>query len=997
MNSHSEDSANSGKARDLSMRNLDAQVILKTMRQPLIVLDRELIVQGANKAFYHTFEVEPDETEGLAIYDLGNGQWDISKLRELLTDILPNSGTVEDFMVVHRFEGIGRRIMMINARQVPEHDPDVILLAIDDVTQQEDMRSELEWQKELAEMTIDAAPMPFLVLGEDLRVQKANETFYDTFKVDRAETIGHLVFELGNNQWDIPKLRELLEDVLPKNTTVDDFEVEHDFEGIGHRLMVLNARRIDHLQLILLAIDLTAQRLLERTQFEEADRRSFILNLVDRLRREKNPEALVEVTCEALGHRFDADQVVYSDINISDSQRVLSHVWSKQTEPDLPGQGLVEGLGRPLLDQLKEGQTLVIENVFEDARTRVTGLFAPFDEITVASLLYTPLIEDGQLRAILGVQFTKPQQWLPADVKLTAEVVERLWDTVARFKAEVELGRSLRKFRVLVESGAQATWEMGPEGRSITDPTSWCAYTGQTVEEALGDGWLDAIYPDDRELVALRWHQYLQAPEPLSEEYRLRHGDVWRWSQVRAAPVRDGAGHIIRWVGMNHDITDRKEAEERVEHMALYDALTGLPNRWLLQDRFREAVARTHREESDLGIVMLDVDRFKEVNDTVGHVAGDKVLQSVADRVNGAIRSDDTFARLSGDEFVAVLPNVSGVAEIERLAERIRDAVNQPLSLGERSLTLSASMGIVLFSQDGDDLESLLHCADLALYHAKAKGRNTSCFFEPEMEAEMQRLRRTEADLGMALERDELTLFYQPQLDLSDGRIRSVEALVRWRHPTRGLLSPDEFIPVAESTGLIHPLGHWVINEACRQVREWSDQGLDLRVGINISAAEAQLDGVLKAIDRAFAAYRLGRKDVEIELTESLLVDPTNEPMAILLAGLQERGVGVSMDDFGTGYSSFSYLKDLPIDTIKIDRAFIAWMDTRDGQILLKAIIDLGHWLGKKIIVEGVETDDQLSWLKASGCDTIQGFRIGRPMAPDQISKLDFVRLCGEA
>ena len=729
------------------------------------------------------------------------------------------------------------------------------------------------------------------------------------------------------------------------------------------------------------------RRAQEQEQIEEADRRRFILNLLDRLKAEKEPEALIDLTCEALGMRSGADLVIYADIDESDGYRILPRLWGRDAVPDRTGHRKVEDFGRPILEHAKAGKTLVIENVHEDPRTAAEGSLATFNEVAVASLVHVPLVEGGQLRAVLGVQCAKPRQWSAADVKLTEEVAERLWDAVGRSRAEARLGASLEKFRVLVESSAQATWEMDPEGKSITDSASWCAYTGQTVEEARGNGWLDAVHPEDRQAVALRWAEYVRAAEPLSEEYRLRHGDEWRWSSVRAAPIRDTLGRVVRWVGMNHDITDRKETERRIEHMALYDALTGLPNRTLLQDRFREAAARTHREGDHLGLAMLDVDRFKEVNDTIGHAGGDKVLQSVASRVSSALRSSDTFARLSGDEFVAVLPNVSGVAEVERLAERIRDAVRQPLNFGAQSVALSVSMGIVLFPQDGDELDLLLHGADIALYRAKAEGRGTIRFFEPEMQAEAQRLRRTEAELRAALEQDELTLVYQPQRDLSDGRIRSVEALVRWRHPARGLLMPDAFIPVAESSGLIHPLGRWVLDEACRQVRAWRDQGLDLRVSINLSAAEARFDGVLDALDQAFAAYGLQGTDVEIELTETLLVDPTDKPMATLLAGLQARGVGVALDDFGTGYSSLSYLKDLPIDTIKIDRTFIAGTDTRDGRILLEAMIDLGQKLGKRIIAEGVETDEQLEWLSGTGCDAVQGFRIARPLPSEQIPR----------
>lgn len=722
-------------------------------------------------------------------------------------------------------------------------------------------------------------------------------------------------------------------------------------------------------------------------QTEESDRREFILNLLDRLRAEKQPETLIDLTCEALGRRLGADLVIYADIDESDGYRILPRLWGREAVPSPTGHRRILDFGRPIFEHMQAGKTLVIENVHEDPRTAAHGPLATFAEVSVASLAHVPLIDGGQLRAILGVQFAKPRRWPSADVKLTEEVAERLWDAVGRCRAEVKLTASLEKFRVLVESSAQATWEMDPDGESINDASSWCSYTGQTEEEARGKGWLDAIHPDDRQAVALRWPQAVSAEEPLSEEYRLRHGDEWRWSRVRAAPIRDALGRVVRWVGMNHDITARKEFEQRIEHMALYDALTGLPNRTLLQDRFREAAARTHREGDCLGLAMLDVDRFKEVNDTIGHAAGDKVLQSVAERVSGALRSTDTFARLSGDEFVAVLPNVGGVAEVERLAERVREAVRQPLTLGAQSVAPSVSMGIVVFPQDGEELDLLLYGADIALYRAKAEGRGTIRFFEPGMEAEAQRLRRTEADLRTALEQGELTVVYQPQRDLSDGRVRSVEALVRWRHPTRGLLMPDAFIPVAESSGLIHQLGKWVLDEACRQVRAWRDEGLDLRVSINVSAAEARCDGVLEALDQAFAAYDLHRTDVEIELTETLLVDPTDKPMAALLAGLQTRGVRVALDDFGTGYSSLGYLKDLPIDTIKIDRTFIAGTDTRDGRILLEAMIDLGQKLGKRIIAEGVETEEQLDWLRGTGCDAVQGFRIARPLPPEQVPR----------
>ncbi|MFO8125950.1 ATP-binding protein [Roseovarius sp.] len=539
------------------MKNLDAQAILKTMHQPLIVLDKYLFVKGANRAFYHKFEVNQAETEGVAIYDLGNGQWDIAKLRELLTDILPTSGSVDDFVVEHCFESIGRRIMKINAREIPEHDPDVILLAIDDITQHQDLLSQLEWQKELAEETIEASPVPFLVLGEDLRVQKANDTFYDAFKVDREETIGHLVFELGNNQWDIPKLRELLEDVIPENDTVDDFEVEHDFEEIGHRSMVLNARRIDHLQLILLAIDLTSHRVIERTQLEDAERRSFTLGLVDRMREEEDEESLVDVTCAALGHRLGVDQVLYGEIGDSDGQ-FMPHLWSNGPRPEAS-----QNVQIPFLDLLKEGQTVTIDDTQE--YTAVSGL------------VYAPLMEGGQLRAVLGVQFLTPHDWRSVDVKLVEDVAERLRDAVARCRKEAQLRMSDERFLLVTKATNDVIWDW-----DMIAGTYWCNENLQTMFghdpaqiKPGSEFWIERIHAEDRERVRDSFYAAASGlASTWTEEYRYPHANGNLATVVdRAFIIRNSEGKAVRFLGSMIDVTAERDMENRLRQAQKLEAV----------------------------------------------------------------------------------------------------------------------------------------------------------------------------------------------------------------------------------------------------------------------------------------------------------------------------------------------------------------------------------------------------------------------------------------
>ncbi len=556
----------SGKDRGLSMNNLDAQAILKTMRQPFVVLDCDLVVQGANRAFYDTFDVEPAVTEGCTIYELGNGQWDIPKLRDLLEEILPHSGIVDDFMVEHHFESIGRRIMMINARQIPERNPELMLLSIDDITTQEDQRQETERQKHLAEIIIDAAPVSFLVLDKDLKVLRANKTFYDKFSVDSAQTQGRLVYELGDNQWDIPKLRELLEDVLPDNDTFNGFEVEHDFEDIGHRVMMLNARRINTHQLILLAIDdLTEERAMERQENAREARRGFILDLLDRQRGEGKPECLIDMTCEALGKRLEAARVIYADIDDSDGHRILPRVWSNgQVTEQLEGYRL-EDFGRQFLDHLKEGRTLIIDNVQKDARTEGNGTPTAFVDLDIASLVNVPLVKEGRLQAIFAVHFSISRQWSSVDVKLTEDVAERLWEAVARSRAEADLRVSQERFSLVTKATNDAIWDWD----MIADTQWW----NESLQSTFGydpaqvepghESWINRIHPEDKNRVLESVDSVVAgSANSWAEEYRFMHADGHPLTVVdRAFVIRDDEGKAIRITGSMSDVTAKRNTE----------------------------------------------------------------------------------------------------------------------------------------------------------------------------------------------------------------------------------------------------------------------------------------------------------------------------------------------------------------------------------------------------------------------------------------------------
>ena len=437
---------------------------------------------------------------------------------------------------------------------------------------------------------------------------------------------------------------------------------------------------------------------------------------------------------------------------------------------------------------------------------------------------------------------------------------------------------------------------------------------------------------------------------------------------------------------LQEEVAERQQAEERVMHLANHDALTGLPNRRLLIDRLGQALALAHRERQHVAILFMDLDRFKTINDSLGHMVGDALLQTVAQRLSEILREGDTVSRLGGDEFVVVLPNLDRPKDAERVALKLVEALARPFEPGGHELRVSASIGISLFPEDGTDTESLLRNADSAMYHAKDMGRNNYQFFLEQMNVTAAERLRLENDLHRALERREFELHYQPRIAVASGAVCGIEALIRWRHPERGLVLPEHFIPVAEDTGLIVPIGEWVINQACRQGTVWGAAGLPpIPVAVNLSPRQFRQTDLVDTVARALEQHGWPCKLLELEITEGVLMQQTPDTLKTLEA-LHRLGVGLAIDDFGTGYSSLSYLKRFPVDFLKIDQSFVRdiAVDPDDASIVT-AIIGLAHSLGLKVVAEGVENAGQLDFIRNAGCDEAQGHHISHPMPADQL------------
>jgi diguanylate cyclase (GGDEF)-like protein/PAS domain S-box-containing protein len=559
--------------------------------------------------------------------------------------------------------------------------------------------------------------------------------------------------------------------------------------------------------------------------------------------------------------------------------------------------------------------------------------------------------------------------------------------------SEKNLRLSEERYRLAVEGANDGLWDLNIITKETYISPRCKAMLGYEENEIESDWerWSELIHPEDLENSLEAVHEHLiQKTDCYEVEARLKTKDgSYKWISSRGKAVWNESGKPIRLAGSNADISTRKDTENIIKKMAYYDGLTGLPNRALMEGKTCSELLKAKQNNNKLALIYMDLDNFKTVNDTLGHIAGDELLKIIGDLLRSTIDDLECVARLGGDEFVFLIPSFNSIEKVSAFANRIINLVKKPLTISNKEFHLTASIGIAVYPDDGKDFNTLMKSADIAMYYAKEQGKNRCELFTKEINAKLIEKLELEDSLRSAIKNNEFKVFYQSQINMETGKIEGMEALVRWQHPQKSIIPPIKFIPIAEETGLIIPIGDIVLHEACMQNKLWQDSGYaPLRVAVNLSAKQFEQENLVEIIKRVLGETGLEPQWLELEITESILMKNLEVSIEVL-NNLRSMGIHVSLDDFGTGYSSLNYLKRLPIDTLKIDKSFVdnITVDPKD-EIIAKAIIELAHKMGLDIIAEGVEYIEQFNFLKKNKCDKVQGYLFSKPVPSEEFEQL---------
>jgi diguanylate cyclase (GGDEF)-like protein/PAS domain S-box-containing protein len=789
---------------------------------------------------------------------------------------------------------------------------------------------------------------------------------------------------------------------VPRTSTQASFVEEMalinaDGNEIPVSLQVVRLGPADSGRLAIVARDIRVQKATEQ-RLQRLNRIHLMLGKCSQaIQKAADETSLFAAVCHLLtdigGYRFAMVSLMFPD----PEQKLLPASWSGDDSatpaelltywnPDHPrGQG-------PSGTAARTGKTVIRHDV--GAASDLSPWAAINARLGLRAAIALPLIHGTQSFGVLSIYAAEARVFDAEETRLLEDLSKQFAHGMHALRAETERNENeatLRLFSGAIEStldGVMITDAQRPDHPIVYVNPAFTRITGWENDEVLGKS--------GRILVA----NELQQPEMEVIRHALRGRTTGQavlrcfrkdgqffWNELHVAPIRNARQETTHYVSVISDVSERILREGQLAHLAMHDPLTGLANRTLLNDRLRQAIARADRDERLVALLLIDLDRFKQVNDSLGHGTGDMLLHMVASRLKGLALESDTLARLGGDEFVLLLTDLENELDVPRTGQMLIDQLSMPFEINGEEIVVTPSIGAAIYPLNATDPENLLRLADVAMYSAKESGRNTFRHFAPEMNQRSQHQLTLEKDLRHALERNELVLYYQPKADLYSGNITGCEALIRWQHPEHGLVPPAQFIPLAEASGIIVPIGSWVLREACRQAAQWQREGLPpLRVAVNLSPLQFRQPDLVEQVAKELANSGLDPCWLELEVTESLVMD-NPEAATDFLNRLKKMGVRLAMDDFGTGYSSLSYLKRFPFDVLKIDRSFVQNIVSEpDDAVIAVAVIAMAHSLGLHVIAEGVEDEAQMRYLRSHLCDEIQGYLFSRPLPAAELA-----------
>lgn len=786
---------------------------------------------------------------------------------------------------------------------------------------------------------------------------------------------------------------------------LNPLELTYLVEVLEKRVSHLEAEKLELLQNRNAELE---QQVQERTAIlkDKAEREQLIATIASQIRSSLNLQDILETTVAKVRSLLKCDRAAIWQFQPD---------WSVVVVAESVADGYASYLGKQIYDACyapdwatsdRKERTRVVCDIYT---TQMSDCHRQLLEtLQTRAKILVPIIEGDNLWGLLNVvESQAPRQWQAEEVALIENLSTQMaiaiqqatayqhlqLELAERQRTEAHLRQSEQRYASLAAAVPVGIFRTDAQGNCLYVNERWCQITGLTPEEAAEIGWIKGLHPDDRTQVITEWYSAVQENRSFQMEYRFQHSDgTVTWVYGQAVAESEKVEEVTGYVGTITDISDRKYAEKQLLYNALHDALTDLPNRNLLLQRLELAIDRAQRMKNyHFAVLFLDMDRFKIINDSLGHLAGDQLLTIIAQKLKSKIRAIDLAARLGGDEFVILLENLNEIEEVIGIAERILTEFKTPLILNGYEVFITTSIGIVFGKENYHQASDLLRDADIAMYQAKAQGKSCYKIFDAQMHTQALIRLNLEHDLRKALERQEFIVYYQPIFDIHTNHLIGFESLVRWQHPIRGFVSPGEFIPIAEETGLIVALDNWILYTACQQLANWQAQfssSFPLKVSVNLSVQDLRKSTLVKDVERILNETGLDGHCLSLEITESMLIENINETLTVLKQ-LKQLGIQISIDDFGTGYSSLNYLHRLPADTLKIDRSFINQMQegSRNYQVV-KTIITLSNLLGLAVVAEGIETQQQLQWLQRLGCEFGQGYLFARPLVADEIEAL---------